>query len=197
MNKLNTAVTGRIPTVLVLLILITCFDCGSQVAAQQRDKRIEGIRRLETEINSQIALNDKEELAAPVFRNQLVVNANEHPWPVVGIYKSVIRFYYTFSGREGEPYPNKLLKITVETRRSDRGESAEYLFNAAGQLVFCLAKNEGDSQEVSRYYFAGRRLIGLSKDQQSSDRFTPEQLTAARDWQKEALRLKGIFSVVN
>ena len=74
-----------------------------------------------------------------------------------------MKFYYTFGDREKDPYPNRLLKITVTTNRSDRHEYAEYLFNPAGQLIFHYQKDGESAESEQRCFFASERLLRLTK----------------------------------
>ena len=130
-----------------------------QIAAQQDDKRIEAIRRLSMQVNEQIEESERVEEGTGIYCNELIVNKGDKSWPAVGIYRTVIKFYYTFGDREKNPYPNRLLKITVTTNRSDRQEYAEYLFNPAGQLIFHYEKGSDKTDSERRYYFASERLI--------------------------------------
>jgi hypothetical protein len=132
------------PTCRPLLTLIICLLSAFQVSAQPDDKRIEAIKRISRQVNEQIAESERVEEGTGVYCNELVVNKRDKPWPAVGIYHRVIRFYYTFGDREKNPYPDRLLKITVTTKRSDKHEYAEYLFNPAGQLIFYYEK-DGES----------------------------------------------------
>lgn len=173
--------------------LIVVLGAISHASAQQSDRRIEEIRRLYKEVTEQIATAEQEKPYSTIFCDELVRNINENPWPAIGIFKSVTKAYYTFSRREGEPYPNKLLQITVTTQRSDRQEYAEYLFNSAGQLVFSFQKQgEGPSVET-RYYFGNGRPIRLSRDQKTLKIPTANDLKAAQHVMIEGLRLKGLF----
>jgi hypothetical protein len=181
--------------------LFTCFCAlaflGSiaQVRAQESDKRIEEIKRLYKQINQQITASEREKPYSAIFCDELVLNRNENPWPAVGIYRSVIQAYYTFLHEEGEPYPNRLLQITVSTKRSDRGEYAEYLFNPAGQLVFCFEKKGVDPTVELRYYFANGRAIRITRDQKSIAVSAGAESRAAREVMKEGLKLKRIFTL--
>ena len=174
------------------LCVLAFFGSVAPVPAQDSDRRIEEIRRRYKQVNEQITASAKEAPYSSIFCDELVLNMNENTWPVVGIFKSVVKSYYTFSHEEGEPYPNRLLQITVSTRRSDRREYAEYLFNAAGQLVFCFEKNDGGPTVELRYYFANGRAIRITKDQKTVQ-ITSTELKGAQDAIKEGLRLRRIF----
>jgi hypothetical protein len=130
------------------------------VTAQDNDKRIEEIRRLDRQANLRIAESESVPEGTGLYCNELVVNKGDKPWPAVGIYQTVFKFYYTYGDREKNPYPDRLMKVTIATRRSDRKEYAEYLFNPAGQLIFHYDKKDEEGAPVERrYYFSAERLI--------------------------------------
>lgn len=164
-----------------------------QSHAQHPDKNVDEIRRLYREVNEQIAAAEKEKPYSSIFCDELVRNVNENPWPAVGIFKSVTKAYYTFSRREGEPYPNKLLQITVTTQRSDRSEYAEYLFNSAGELVFSFEKQDGDPTVEVRHYFANGRPIRIGRNQKTLRVPNSNEVKAGRAIMTEGLRLKKMF----
>ena len=186
--------TCRSWTAITCLCVLTILGNAAQVCAQGSDKRIEEIRRLYKQVNEQIAASEKEKPYSAIFCDELILNVNENPWPAVGIYRSVIKSYYTFSHQEGEPYPNRLLQITVSTKRSDRNEYSEYLFSRAGQLVFCFERNVGDPTVELRYYFANGRAIRITRDQNTVEISTIE-LKGAQEAIKEGLKLKRIFTL--
>jgi hypothetical protein len=177
-------------------ILFLALFAGSclQVTAQHLDKRVEEIKRLYTQVNEQIAESERVEESTGVYCNELVVNKGDKSWPAVGIYRTVVKFYYTFGDREIDPYPNRLLKITVTTKRSDRQEYAEYLFNPAGQLIFYYEKkNDEGSPAESRLYFAANRLIRRMKAQRIVDVNSLQALEDAKGALNEKTKLREIF----
>ncbi|MEO6390364.1 MAG: hypothetical protein ABIP75_00850, partial [Pyrinomonadaceae bacterium] len=93
-------------------------------------------------------------------RNELVVNQRDNPWPAVGTYRRVITFYYTYGDREKDPYPSRLLKVTVFTNRSDQQEFESYTFNRHEQLIFAQSRTDDEPPAEQTYYFAANRLIG-------------------------------------
>jgi hypothetical protein len=188
----GSAPARRLWTVITICCVLTFVGNVAVVRAQESDKRIEETRRLYKQVNEQIATSEKEKPYSGIFCDELVLNRNDNPWPAVGIYKSVVKAFYTFSHEEGEPYPNRLLQITVSTKRSARSEYAEYLFNPAGQLVFCFEKNDGDPTAELRYYFANGRAIRITRDQKTIQ-LSNAELRAAQDAMKEGLKFKRIF----
>lgn len=177
----------------ITFCLVAFLGNAISAHAQNSDKQIEEIKRLYKAVNEQIAAAEKEKPYSSIFCDELVRNVNENPWPAVGIFKSVTKAYYTFSRREGEPYPNKLLQITVTTQRSDRSEYAEYLFNSAGELVFSFEKQAGDPTVEVRHYFANGRPIRIVRDQKTLRVPNSNDLKAGRAIMTEGLRLKRMF----
>lgn len=175
------------------LFLVIFVGSVLQVCAQQDDKRIEEIRRLSRQVNEQIAESESSVESTGVYCNELVVNKGDKSWPAVGIYRMVFKFYYTFGDREKDPYPNRLLKITVMTDRSTRHEYAEYLFNPAGQLIFYFEKDDESSLAERRYYFASERLIRRMTGQRVVDINSREAVEAAKGALNEKKKLREIF----
>lgn len=175
------------------LFLVILLGSVLQIRAQEGDKRIEEIRRLDRQVNEQIAESERVVEGTGLYCNELVVNKGDKSWPAVGIYQTVFKFYYTFGDREKDPYPNRLLKITVTTKRSARHEYAEYLFNPAGQLIFYFEKDDEGSQADRRYYFASERLIRRMRGQRIVDINSREALEAVRVTLSEKKKLMEIF----
>jgi len=175
---------------LLLLVLLA----GVLQVPAQGDKRIEEIRRLDRQVNEQIAESERVEEGTGVYCNELVVNKRDKPWPAVGIYQTVFKFYYTYGDREKNPYSNRLLKITVTTRRSARQEYAEYLFNPALQLIFYFEKkDEEDAPVERRYYFFSEKLIRRMTGQRVVPINSREALEAARLTLSEKKKLVDVF----
>lgn len=176
------------------LFLVILLGSVLQVPAQGGDKTIEEIRRLDRQVNEQIAESERVVEGTGVYCNELVVNKGDKPWPAVGIYRTVFKFYYTFGDREKDPYPNALLKITVTTRRSSRHEYAEYLFNPEGQLIFYYEKkDEEGSPAERRYYFASERLIRRMTGKRVVDINSREALEAVSVALNEKKKLMDVF----
>lgn len=78
------------------------------------------------------------------------VNKNNGSYPAVGIFQSVVKFYFTYGNREKNPYPNRLLKIEIETKRSSSVEKYEYLFNENEQLIFYFESKIRDEEKAEK-----------------------------------------------
>ena len=176
-------------------VLLLALSLGSvfQIGAQQDDRRIEAIRRLSTQINEQIEESERVEESNGVYCNELVVNKGNKSWPAVGIYRTVVKFYYTFGDREKNPYPTRLLKITVTTNRSDQHEYAEYIFNPTGRLIFYYEKDGESAQSERRYYFASERLIRRMTGKRLVDIRSQEAMEAVKEVLTENSKLQRFF----
>ncbi len=175
------------------LLVIILMGSAYPLAAQQPDKRIDAIRRYAKQVEMEIAESESIEEGTGIYLNELVVNKGNKQWPAVGIYRDVYKFYYTFGDREKNPYPDRLLKITLVTRMSNREETGEFLFNAAGQLIFYLATSDESPRVETRYYFASQRLIRRIIGTRVVDVNSRESLARTRAIIKEAQDLKTVF----
>ena len=138
----------------LLAFALLFFGFSLPIAAQVADKRIEQIDHLHTQVDELIAIGEKEAPYSDVFVAELAVNKTGNSYPAVGTYSNVTRFHYTFGDREASPYPNRLLKASVVTKRAASITTSEFVYNAAGQLVFGLVRTDGEEQRETRLYFA-------------------------------------------
>lgn len=135
--------------------------CGTlSIVSAQTEKQIDAIKQIYKETNEKIAECEENGEYSSTFLSELIVNKNNGQYPAVGIFNSKFKFYYTYGDREKNPYPSRLLKIVMETRRSANIEKYEFLFNETGQLIFYFeAKNE----EEIRVYYSAEKMIGVLK----------------------------------
>ena len=138
------------------LLLIALCVASNSIAVGQTTGRIDAIKRLAQKIDEDIAKMEESPEYSSIFRTELAVNKGNGSYPAVGIYRPVVKFYYTYGDREKDPYPNRLLKIVVTIDRSDRKEQTEFTFNDAGQLVFFFEKKD---EIERRLYFANERPV--------------------------------------
>lgn len=152
MNNLHKKISGGL-----FLILF----CGMLFnLAAQTDKRIENIKKLYRETNRKIAESNENGEYSSIYLAELVVNKNNGSYPAVGIFQTICKFYYTYGDREKNPYPNRLLKIEIETKRSANIEKYEFLFNEKEELVFYFeAENEAEKTTEKRIYFQNESAI--------------------------------------
>lgn len=143
--------------IITLFILsLVCVSGFSPVVLAQTDRRIDAVKKLVEKINDDIARSEAEPEYSNIYLTELAVNKGNGSYPAVGIYRPVMKFYYTYGDREKNPYPNRLLKIIVSIDRSDRHEQSEFTFNEAEQLIFYFEKK--DDVERRLYFAAGRAI---------------------------------------
>ena len=127
---------------------------------------------------------------ASTFLTELVINKNFAPYPAVGIFRTVAKFYYTYGNRERSPYPDRLLKIVITTERSVRKESSEYLFDDAGQLILFSEKTDDFEHHI---YFARERAIGFEKGGRFVNLRNSEVATTVAQALQAKARLAALF----
>ena len=185
----------------ILLAFILFVPAPAVVKAQ--DKAVESIKQLYQEIGAKIELSEKgseDSQIAGVFCSELVVNRNNHIWPVVGTYEMTYRFYYDLAHTEGRPYPDRLRKVVMKSNMSARSYFSEYVFDEAGALVFYFTKpNEppiGDEPQrlEQRIYFAHGRPIRVIDGQKIRDSLTVKDLEYAREIIKTSRDIKLFFA---
>lgn len=174
----------------MVTILLLILGLGSFANVfSQTEKRIEEIRRIYREVNKKIAECNENGDTSNTFLTEVVVNKNKGSYPAVGIYKSVVRFYYTFGDREKDPYPNRLLKVMMTTNRSAMTETSEFLFDEKGNLIFYFEKNVTEK----RLYFAlGKPIQGL-EGTNSIDLKSKASTELVRQIAEQQQRLSAIF----
>lgn len=176
----------KINSILCFAIL---FFAGTAFS-QSTDKRIDDIRERYLRVNGLIAESEKEPEYSSIFLTEIVVNKNNGSYPAVGAYNSTVKFYYTFGDREKNPYPDRLLKIVVSTKRSARIESMEYLFDEIGKLIFCFEKSDDRER---RMYFNSGRLIRFSDGELVSKSAGTNETNAAKTAIDQLKKLEVIF----
>ena len=175
-----------------VVLLVT--GVGSSIISQTPDKRVEDINKLYAQTNSDIEVAEREAPYSQIYVVELTVNKTENQYPAVGTYSNVSKFYYTYGDREKNPYPDRLLKINVTTKRAAMITNSEFLFSPAGQLVFGFVKTDGEEQSETRMYFDKGLLIKLL----DGDRDVNVRLKAAQDtaaaFKRESTRLVSLFT---
>ena len=175
-------------TAFIFLVLSASF-----VSAQAADKRISEIDSLLTETDNTVALSEKEGEYSPTYTIELAVNKVGVQYPAVGTYSHIAKFYYTFGDREKDPYPNRLIKINVVTRRSAMVTNAEFLYDARGSLVFGLVRTEGVEQRETRFYFTNGVLIKMIDSGKEVNVRQRSVLDTAAAFKTESTRLVAMF----
>jgi hypothetical protein len=193
MTSVEDATTlSFIQRIIAQAILLTCTVFV--VHGQATDKRIDDIRSLYTSTNSAIEVAEKEAPYSNIYVVELTVNKTGNQYPAVGTYSNISKFYYTYGDREKDPYPSRLLKISVVTKRSAMITNSEFLFDARGQLVFGFVRVDGTRQRETRMFFAAGRLIKMLDDEKDVNiRLRSVQDTAVA-FKRESTRLVGLFN---
>jgi len=193
MISFEDVTTGSfIRRIIAQTIVLACT--GFTIHAQTEDKRVIDIRSLYTSTNSAIEVAEKEAPYSEIYVVELTVNKTGNQYPAVGTYSNISKFYYTYGDREKDPYPSRLLKITVVTKRSAMITNSEFLFNEAGQLVFGVVRVDGTRQRETRMFFAAGQLIKMLDDEKDVNvRLRSVQDTAAA-FKRESTRLIGLFN---
>jgi hypothetical protein len=193
MTSVEDATTlSFIQRIIAQAILLTCtvFVVHGQVT----DKRVDDIRSLYTSTNSAIEVAEREAPYSHIYVVELTVNKTGNQYPAVGTYSNISKFYYTYGDREKDPYPSRLLKISVVTKRSAMITNSEFLFDARGQLVFGFVRVDGTRQRETRMFFAAGRLIKMLDDEKDVNiRLRSVQDTAVA-FKRESTRLVGLFN---
>jgi hypothetical protein len=111
------------------------------------------------------------DIEAEVLYSTVVnINSGEMSFPAVGVFGRTVTFYWT-----AEPWntpANVLVKAVVSSRVSAVEESAEYLYDYWGELLFCYIKG-GIDQVEHRFYFSEGRLIRFMEGDDIND--SPDQ----------------------
>lgn len=193
MTSVEDATTlSFIQRIIAQAILLTCtvFVVHGQVT----DKRVDDIRSLYTSTNSAIEVAEREAPYSHIYVVELTVNKTGNQYPAVGTYSNISKFYYTYGDREKDPYPSRLLKVSVVTKRSAMITNSEFLFDARGQLVFGFVRVDGTRQRETRMFFAAGRLIKMLDDEKDVNiRLRSVQDTAVA-FKRESTRLVGLFN---
>ncbi|HQZ97160.1 MAG TPA: hypothetical protein PLP21_12640 [Pyrinomonadaceae bacterium] len=175
----------QIFTIVMLALGFGCFA----IVFSQTNKRIEEIRKIYQDVNKRVAECDENGDTSNTFLMEVVVNKNNGSYPAVGIYRSIVKFYYTFGDREKDPYPNRLLKILTTTNRSAMTETSEFLFDEKRNLIFYFEKNETEK----RLYFASGNPIQILEGKKMIDVGSKSADQIRRQLSKQAARLAAIF----
>jgi len=165
------------------------------VSGQTADKRVDDIRRSYEQTNSDIEIAEKEAPYSEIYVVELTVNKTGNQYPAIGTYSNISKFYYTYGDREKDPYPNRLLKIAVSTKRSASITTSEFLFDPAGRLIFGLVRTDGTNQRETQMYFtaAGQLIKMLDGNRDVNLRIRSVQDTAAA-FKRESARLLALFN---
>ena len=179
---------------IALLIALSIILLSQDNFAQTPDKRVDDIRSLYTSTNSAIEVAEKEAPYSEIYVVELSVNKTGNQYPAVGTYSNISKFYYTYGDREKEPYPSRLMKMNVVTKRSAMITNSEFLFNEAGQLVFGYVRMDGVEKRETRLYFSAGQLIKMLDDEKEVNIRLRSVQDIAAAFKRESVRLVGLFT---
>jgi hypothetical protein len=168
-------------------LMLVLFVSG---ISAQTDRRIDAINALRAKTAQDIARSEAEPEYSNIYLAELAVNKNNGSYPAVGVYRPVVKFYYTYGDREKEPYPNRLLKIVVAVDRSDRKEYSEFVFDGSEELVFYFEQKD---ERERRVYFAQDRAIHFEQDGRRLSLRTRTHVAFAAMVVKDKTNLLAIF----
>lgn len=177
-----------------ILLLSIC------VSAQTAEKAVEKIRTFynaAAEKARACETEDDQGEFGDLFMNELVVNKRNHQWRAVGQNVLTYKFFYqmTPGDREDHMYPDQLVMVKVERKISDRIYNEEYLYSAAGVLMFYLQKAENDDQSPTerRVYFSGIKAIRVIEDGKTRDKLSLKDAATVREIRVESSKISDIF----
>lgn len=173
------------------LIFVFAFAAGA--FAQSSDKRIAAIKKIVAETNRVAEVAERPDEYSSVFIVELNVNRKENPYPAVGLFTSTAKFYYTYGDREKNPYPGRLLKIAVVTRRASTIEKTEIFLNPASEMVLYTKRVEVDEASDRRLYFLAGKVIRFESGGKVMRPGDPETLSFMKAATADKIRLTRIF----
>ena len=173
-----------------IILFLALFGVFGLSIFGQNDKRIEEIKKNYQETGDKIKECEENGEYSSVFLSELTVNKNNGSYPAVGIFNSIFKFYYTYGDREKNPYPNRLMKIVIETKRSANTEKREYLFNEKEQLIFYFESRENVEK---RLYFQNETVIKFLVGDKTQKLKAEETVKLSKFVIAEKKKLIGIF----
>lgn len=172
------------------VILFTTISAFTQTT----DKRADDIDRLVTQANEAVAIADKEAPYSEIYVVEVSANKTGNSYPAVGTYSNVTRFHYTFGDREKDPYPNRLIRASVVTKRAASITTSEFFYSPIGQLVYGIVSTAGEEQRQTRFYFAAGQLIRLVDGERDVSVRSRNAVETALALKRESARLTALFS---
>jgi len=186
----------------IFLLLLVCLFVNI-AHAQTVEKNVEKIRNLYNDVGKKIEFIEQggeQGNYGELVCDELVVNKYEHSWPSVGIYKSTYKFFYEFSSddpaKDLNPYPDRIVKIVVDSQMSSRLYHQEFLYDKTGALIFYFlkAEEEDDPVKETRIYFSLNKAIRFMENEKKRDSLTAGDLKAVREVLKKSAKVKEFFT---
>lgn len=169
------------------------------VSAQSPAKAVESIRKAYTDTAEKARLaetDDEQGEIGELVMNELTINSRRHQWRAVGIYGQTFKFFYKGGNSEAHLYPDELVMVKAERTASNRKYREEYLYDAAGRLIFYFQRAENDETVPAerRIYFDAGRAVRVIEDGKTRDKLSAADLRSAREVQSAAVKLRDVFT---
>lgn len=117
------------------------------------------IQQFQHEIDSVITHCVDQPEECPMYLDKVKTNDLNGSWPAVGIFQSEQKFWYRRTN-EGEGSKElELLKVEVQTQRSNRTELEEYYFAQGGLVSYRFKLENGEESQEFRYLFWFGKLL--------------------------------------
>lgn len=184
-------------TILAILLLQN-FAFAQEKGIEELRRIVKGTDDLITKANRNFA-KEKTYGDTGVFLTVMEINKKETSYPAVGTYRKVIKFYYTYGDRGENPYPNRLLKISVLTYRAGWVSNSEFYYDEKESLVFYFNAPQMetmDASDESRMYFTDGKLTRflVGKDDITNTNFR-RKAAIVQEVLDEQENLKRIFKL--
>lgn len=146
---------------------------------------IEEIRAIYYQVSENITEGDY------YYITEVNVNKDNMSYPAVGVYNSVITYYWDYLGAEA--YPEKIVKIILKINRSAYEEYYEFLLNRDHEVIFCMTSGIPNTSD-QRFYFKEGKLIRYIEGDNIFDTFTSEHRSYAKTITEMTDNLSKLFS---
>lgn len=174
-------------------LIFISLAVGIVAAQTTTEKRVQEIRRIEAEINRRVAESEKSDQYSDLFLIEFDLNRKSNPYPAVGIYTSTAKLFYGYGDREKNAYPDTLVKVVAQMRRSSTTEQAEIFYGAVGEVVLYTKKVEGDERSGLRIFFSATRVVRIEQNGKPLRLNTTSATALVRDAITEMARFERLF----
>lgn len=205
--KQRNVLRGLLRLFILLALICAAAFCNAALAQRKAsaEQQVTAIRARYAEVNDRISAGLKEKTAGFHYALVSVGGAKDAmQWHAVGNMENNTEFYFDcepgFDEECGTDPRKMIVKIVVNYHAAgDLSSRAEYVFDDAGELVFAYTKEqlEADATQERRFYFAGGRLIRVTRDGKNSDgNFPRPDAEAASNTVAEVKRLRNLFALM-
>jgi len=132
----------------LLLFLVFSFTICAPIFSTPSD--IEEIKTLYYQISEKISEGKH------YYITEVNVNRENMSYPAVGVYNSLITYYWDYQAEEVKP--QKIVKIIMKINRAAYEEYYEFLLNREQEIIFCMTSGLPNTED-QRFYFKDSKLI--------------------------------------